>query len=415
MTISVKDNSLAILADTYASPLFLNTLVRERIPALAQGDRLREEFKRYCTGLKLLDKADALDIIAQPDSRILSNSEIFLPCLINHSDSARAEAIRIFKDKPKFRRLLSKSFPDYFFTVAKADELKDISLPSGRDYVIKPSSGLSGTGVTRIKGDKDLHDKADDLISEVRQNAGSLSSDVLSSNILSPDVLSSDILSPDILSPDRFLIEEHIKGDEIVCDAYFNSNGVPVILGIYGHPLLDEDDFRDILYYTSSDLIRKMHPRIEDLLRRLSSEMVVRNLPIHAEFRLQRNRLMPIEINPMKFGSFSLPDLTFFAFMLNPYKYYYNEQKPDWKEFLPKAEDKISYRVLSRMNVSLAEGETPDHDEFASAFPDLVGYCRLDPKRYPAFSIAFGKTEKADDLKRYLRMDFHNYISSPTK
>ena len=387
----MKDKSLAVLADTYASPLFLNTLVRERIPAFAQGDRLKEEFKRYRRDLLLLDKADALNIIAQPDSKLLLNSEIFLPCLINHGDPTKAEAIRTFKDKPEFRQLLSKSFPDYFFTEAKADELKNIDLPSGRDYVIKPSSGLSGIGVRRIKCDRDLHEMADDLLSEVGQNAESSSSD--------------------LLSPDRFLLEERIKGEEIACDAYFNSKGEPVILGIYDHPLMDEDDFRDILYYTSSDLIEKMHPRIEDFLRRLSSQMVVRNFPIHAEFRLQRNRLMPIEINPMKFGSFSLPDLTFFAFVLNPYRYYYYEQKPDWKEILSKAEDKIFYRVLSRMKATLAEGEKPDHDEFASAFPDLVGYCKLDPKRYPAFSIAFGRADKADELKRYLMIDFHDYIS----
>lgn len=391
MTISVKDKSLAVLADAYASPLFLNALVREGIPAFAKGERLIEEFKTYCRGLKLLDKADALNIIAQPDSKLLLNSEIFLPCLINHGDPTKAESIRTFKDKLKFRQFLSKSFPDYFFAEAKADELKDIDLPSGRDYIIKPSSGLSGTGVTRIRGDKDLHEKVDNLLSEVGQNARSF--------------------SPDLLNPDRFLIEEHIKGDEIACDAYFNSRGEPVILGIYDHPLLDEDDFRDVLYFTSSDLIQKMHPRIGDFLRRLSSQMVVRNFPVHAEFRLQRNRLMPIEINPMKFGSFGLPDLTFFAFMLNPYRYYYYEQKPDWKEFLPKAEDKIFYRVLSRMKAPLAEGEKPDHDEFASAFPDLVGYCKLDPERYPAFSIAFGKADRADELKRYLKVDFHDYIS----
>ncbi|MFB3764198.1 MAG: ATP-grasp domain-containing protein [Methanotrichaceae archaeon] len=392
----MKDKSLAILADTYASPLFLNTLVREGIPAFAQSDRLSEEFKRYCPELKLLDKADALNIIAQPGCKLLSNSEIFLPCLINHSDPTKAGAIMTFKDKPKFRLLLSKSFPDYFFTVAKADELRNIDLPSGRDYVIKPSSGFSGTKVTRVNSAKDLHEKVDDLLSEVRQNAESLSSDLPGPG-------------PALLSPDRFLIEEHIKGEEIACDAYFNSIGEPVILGIYDHPLLDKDDFRDILYYTSSSLVKKMHPRIEDFLRKLSSQIAVKNFPVHAEFRLQRNRLMPIEINPMKFGSFSISDLTFFAFMLNPYKYYYNEQKPDWKEVLPRAEGKIFYRVLSRMEAPLAEGEKPDHDEFAAAFPDLIGYCKLDTKRYPAFSIAFGRAEKADELKRYLKIDFRDY------
>ena len=388
--IHVKDKSLAVLEDTYASPLFLNTLIRECIPAFAKGERLIEEFKTHCQGLKLLDKIDALNIIAQPDSKLLLNSEIFLPCLIDHGDPAKADAIRIFKDKIKFRQLLSRFFPDYFFTQAEPDELGVINLPLGKNFVIKPSSGFSGIGVKGVKGTKDLHEKVDDLLSEMEQNAESFSSELLNSN--------------------RFLIEEHIKGEEIACDAYFNSIGEPVILGIYDHPQL-EDDFRDILYYTSSDLVKKMHPRIEDFLRRLSSQMAVKNFPLHAEFRLQRNRLLPIEINPMKFGSFSLPDLTFFAFNLNPYRYYYNDLKPEWKDLLSKAEDKILFRVLSRLDAKAAEGQKPDHDEFASAFPDLVGYCKLDLKRYPAFSIAFGQAYKADELKRYLRMNFNDYIS----
>lgn len=398
MMIHVKEKSLAVLADAYTSPLFLNTLVRDGIPAFAKGERLIEEFETFCHGLKLLDKPGALNIVAQPDSKLLLNSEIFLPCLIDHGDPSKAEAIRIFLDKLKFRHLLSKSFPDYFFTEARADELREISLPTGKNFVIKPSSGFSGIGVKGINGTNDLHEKADDLLSDVRRNAESLNSDLLSS--------------------DRFLIEEHIKGEEVACDAYFNSGGKPVILGIYNHPQL-ENDFRDILYYTSPSLVQKMHPRIEDFLQRLSSQVAVKNFPLHAEFRLKRNKLVPMEINPMKFGSFSLPDLTFFAFNLNPYRYYYNDVKPDWKEILSKAEDMIFFRVLSRLGTSIAGGQKPelkleiepDHDEFASIFPDLIGYCKLDLRRYPAYSIAFGRAENVEELQKYLMIDFNDYIS----
>lgn len=387
----MKDRSIALLADAYISPMFLNTLIREGIPAFAKGERLENEFKKYCPGLKILDKINALEIIAQPDSRILTNAESILTCTIRHGEPSRAEDIRIFKDKPRFRQLLSKAFPDYFFVEVEADKLKEIDLPPGKDYIIKPSSGLFGIGLRRVKNSADLKKKADELLSEVGR--------------------STDSFGPDLLSADRFLIEEYIKGEEIACDAFFNSLGEPVILGIYAHPLLDEDDFRDILYYTSAALVDRMLPRIGDFLRRLSTQMMIKNYPLHAKFRLKGNRLMPIEINPMRFGSFSLPELTFFAFGLNPYKYYYLDQKPDWNRALSQAEDKIIFRVLSRLEIPPADGQEPDHDEFASAFEDLIAYCKLDLTRYPAFSVAFGKAGNVQELQKYLDTDFKEYLT----
>jgi hypothetical protein len=52
--------------------------------------------------------------------------------------------------------------------------------------------------------------------------------------------------------------------EEYVCDAYFDANGAPVVLGIYAHPFLNEDDFRDIVYYTSQEIMRRMLPQIEN-------------------------------------------------------------------------------------------------------------------------------------------------------
>lgn len=388
----MKDRSIALLADAYISPMFLNTLIRDGIPAFAQGERLEDEFKKYCPGLKILDKANASEIIAKHDSRILTNAESLLPCTIKHGDPSKAEGTKIFNDKLRFRQLLSKSFPDYFFAEALADKLKETDLPPGKDYVIKPSLGLSGIGLRRIKDGADLKKKADELLSEVGRSA--------------------DSLGPDLLSRDRFLIEEYIRGEEIACDAFFNSLGEPVILGIYAHPLLNEDDFRDILYYTSAALVDRMLPRVGDFLRRLSSQMEIRNYPLHAEFRLKGNRLMPIEINPMRFGSFSLPELTFFAFGLNPYKYYYLDQKPDWNRALSQAEDKIIFRVLSRLEAPYRENKKPDHEEFASAFENLIAYCKLDLTRYPAFSIAFGQAGNVQELQKYLDTDFREYLTA---
>jgi hypothetical protein len=204
---------------------------------------------------------------------------------------------------------------------------------------------------------------------------------------------------------------ESVRGDEFSCDVYFNAKGKPIVLGIYAHPFLDGKDSRDIVYYTSREIVRKNLPRMEASLEGLSSESDLKNLPFHAKFRLHNGDLLPIEVDPGRFGSFSLSDLLFFAFGMNPYKQYFRSLKPDWDSALPLAEGDIFFRVLSRLPVAVPAGKKPDHEAFADTFRNLVGYCKLDTDRYPAFSIAFGRTDNLGDVKKYLEMDFKNYLT----
>ena len=204
---------------------------------------------------------------------------------------------------------------------------------------------------------------------------------------------------------------ESVRGDELSCDAYFNAKGKPVVLGIYAHPVLDGKDSREIVYYTSRKIVRKNLQRMEDSLEGLSSESDLKNLPLHAKFRQHKDNLVPIEVDPGRFGSFSISDLLFFAFGMNPYKQYFRGLKPDWDSTLSSAEDDTFFRVLSRLPVAVPAGKKPDHEAFADTFRNLVGYCKLDPDRYPAFSIAFGRTDNLGDVKKYLEMDFKNYLT----
>ncbi len=387
-----------MLTNDYVSPMLLNTLTREEVPALIRDKRLKEELERFCPSIKLLNKRVALDIISKENSRLLSNADDPLSCVIAHTaDHSKAEGLEILKDKRKFRELERSAYPDYFFIEVESGRLKEVELPQGRSYIIKPSSGLKGIGVRKVKNGKDLHKIADALVMEVKEIA--------------------DAFGRDTLSSDRFLIEEFIKGEEFACDAYISSIGEPVVLGIYAHPLRDEEDFGDIVYYTSSGIMRKMLPRVTDFLRKLSVQIGLKGIPLHAEFRLQKNRLMPIEINPLRMGRFGIPDMAFFAFRMNPYRYYYNELKPEWERILSQVGEEIFFRVLARLPESKygsregAANLSADHEGFADTFQDLVGYCKLDTKRYPAFSIAFSKTGNVGEVLKYLDMDFADYLS----
>lgn len=388
----MKENRLALLADAYTSPLLLNSLMRQRIPAFVQGERLEKELRAYCQGLILLSIEDAVKMISKHSSLILTNAEDILPFLIEHSgNKARIENIRLFKDKVRTRQFLSRIYPDYFFIEADINRLSDIELPPGREYIIKPLAGFFSIGIRKIRDKSDLAHAVEDISREIKENAGNV--------------------SPDVVSPDRFIIEEYLPGDEYACDAYFNSKGEGVVLGIYRHPFLNDEDFRDIVYYTNPELMREMLPMAESFLKMLSSERKIVNFPLHMEFRVKGDLLVPIEINPMRFGGFSLSDLTFFAYGIKANDCYFQSIKPDWDEILSKAGQETYYWVLSELH-SRTDASF-DHEEYADTFEGILAYCKLDTRRYPAFSIAFASTKNLDEALKYLSFNFEEYIEAP--
>jgi len=322
----VKKNSIALLEDSYISPLLINTLIREQVPAHAQSNRLKEELGRYYPDLILLDEDETANILAESGSLVCANSDLALSTM---------------------REILKGPFE-----VNVIDSLKDKS--------------VSGIYLSKALTDSDK--RGDEKAS--------------------------------------------IQDKDFACDAYFNVDGEPVVLGIYEHPVLEKDDSRDIVYFTSSEVMKKMLPRMKDALRKMSSSQLdLRNLPLHAKFRLQKNHLLIIEVKLRRFGSFSLSDLLFFAFGMNPYKQYFRGQKPDWDSALSLAGDDIFFRVLSRLTAVVPAGRIPDHIEYANTFQNLVGYCKLDPDRYPAFSIAFARTENLEDVRKYLSMNFGDFLT----
>jgi hypothetical protein len=384
----VKENCMALLADSYISPVLLNTLMRREVPALAENERLEKELRRFCPSLILLRREEAKAIMSKSGSLIYTSAENMLPILVGDSNNkVRNENIMLFKDKVQFRRLMSELYPDYFFAEVRSGE--DVHLPKGRSFVVKPASGLFSLGIRKVEGEEQLKQAIEEISKEIESN--------------------SHIFPPEVVSSERFLVEEYLTGDEYAFDAYFNSRSKPVVLGIYRHPLLNESDFRDVVYYTSADIMKDMLPRVEGFLKELSSHRKLKNFPLHGEFRVKDDQVMPIEINPMRFGGLSLSDLLFFAYQINPYAAYFLREEPDWNNILSKADGETCFWVDS--SIPAGQGEImPDHDEYAATFKELLGYCKLDPKRYTTFSIAFAKTKEIGEAMKYLSFNFEDYI-----
>src|SRR5262245_6539080 len=56
-------------------------------------------------------------------------------------DENRKQAVRVFKDKLAFRKLIHSFFPDFYFERCQLDELSNKKLPGDKKLVLKPVKG----------------------------------------------------------------------------------------------------------------------------------------------------------------------------------------------------------------------------------------------------------------------------------
>ncbi len=387
----MKNNSLTLLADTYISPLLIKTLTKYKIPILIQNRKLMEKLKNSVKDLIILNKNKAVRLFSKTNGVFYTNSENILPSLIkNLKNKLLIDNIQLFKNKSLTRSFLKRILPTFFFLEVEKENLGDINLQSNKAYIIKPSVGFLSIGIRKIKSIDDIDVKINEIFSEIKKYSGTFDKAVL--------------------NPNKFLIEEYITGKEFACDAYFDSNGAPVILCIFSHPFLNEDDFRDVVYYTNSEIMYKMLPIVEEFLHKLSSLKKITNFPFHMEFRFYKNQVVPIEINPMRFAELSLADLPFFAFGINSYEYYFLKKKPDWDKILLRIGKENFFFVLGRVPEKLPDKKRPDHKKFKDTFKNLIEYYILDYRKYPVFAVAFGKTNNISETLKYLNFDFSNYF-----
>jgi len=251
--------SVYIGSDTYISPLLIKTLAKHKVPILSQNKKLTERLRDFTEDLIILRKNESNKLFLKSNSLIYTSSEDALPFLLkNSNDQSLIRGIKLFKNKSQMRLLLKKFFPDFFFLEVEKEKLKDVDLPSDKTYIIKPSVGFFSICIRKIKNKKDLNEKIDGMFSEIEKY--------------------SKMFDINVINSDKFLIEEYLTGKEFACDAYFDSKGVPVILCISLHPFLNEDDFRDIVYYTSSRIMYEMSPKERARTRVLINTLLV--LPI---------------------------------------------------------------------------------------------------------------------------------------
>ncbi len=332
------------------------------------------------------------NLIIKAGDKIYVPTESALEIILEKSeDTIFTNAVNMLKDKHKFRYLMRNLYPDFFFTKTTIDELKNIKLDRDKKYIVKPTKGFFGTAVKELNRDTNIFEMIKEIRYELEEN--------------------SRYFSDSILSKNELIIEQFVEGEEYAVDMYFNKHGAPEIMNIYHHPLPDKNEYFHVLYYTNKEIFAKFYDRLKAIFIEMNQHLNITNFPIHAEFKLENDILIPIEMNPLRYGGFGLSDLTYHAFGFNPFNAFFSNYKPNWEKIWNIKNENHFGWVLGYNGTDIdVETHTPNDEAYLHYLGDTLHYVEIDHKENPVFSIAYVKDNCSASLQRLLKTEFNDFF-----
>jgi len=382
----------------YVSDFFKMTVRDNGIPVV--GTDIAKELDLY-SGTKVISEDRAIEMAQESDNLIIyTTSENSIGWISNHlAFSNLPGKIELFKDKLKFRELTRSIFPNFYFKSVRVKDLKKIQfseLPI--PFIIKPAVGFMSMGVYKVSNFEEWNNTIDSIITEIDQIK--------------------DLYPVEVLDTSSFIIEQCINGDEFAVDAYYNSVGEPVILNILNHTFSSDTDVSDRVYISSKKVIESNLKEFTEFAERIGNLAGVKNFPVHIELRRDNDgTLLPIEVNPMRFGGWcTTADISFLAYGFNPYLYYYSQKKPNWSELLKGKEGKLFCIIVLDNSTGIAIDEITsfNYEKLLSKFEKPIELRKIDFQKYPVFGFLFTETRENNfiELKNILDSDLNEFIST---
>jgi len=382
----------------YISNFFKKTVSDNGIPVV--GTEMAKNLSLY-DSTELISETRAVEMAQNLDDlRVYTTSENAIGWIAEHlAVTGLPEKIDLFKNKLKFRELTASIFPDFYFKAVRVEDLEKIvfsQLPL--PFIIKPAVGFFSMGVYKVLNSAQWAQTRDLIRAEIEHVT--------------------DLYPKAVLDTHSFIIEQCINGEEFAVDAYYNAKGEPVILNILAHVFSSETDVSDRIYITSKKIIENNIEEFTVFAEKIGTLSGVKNFPVHIELRRDNDgTLLPIEVNPMRFGGWcSTPDMSFFAYGFNPYLYYYSQKKPDWPKILKGKEGKLFSIIVLDNSTGFAADEIIafDYEKLLSGFEKPIELRKLDYKTYPVFGFLFTETREDNfmELKNILNSDLKEFVST---
>jgi ATP-grasp domain-containing protein len=383
----------------YISDFFKKTVRDHEIPVV--GTETAKEIGLY-DGTKIISEERAVEMAQEQNGlAIYTTSENAIGWLAKHfAFSDLPEKIELFKDKLKFREMTKSIFPQLYFREVRVEDLQELQLDGeiSFPFIIKPSIGFFSMGVYKVANSEEWKDTVASIYTEIDQIK--------------------DLYPEEVLDTSSFIIEQCINGEEFAIDAYYNAAGEAVVLSIFRHSFSSDADVSDRVYTTSKEIVENNVEEFTEFTAKIGALAGVKNFPVHIEVRREEDgTLLPIEVNPMRFGGWcTTADMTFHAYGFNPYLYYYSQQQPDWSELLQGKEGAL-FSLIVLDNSTGKDGseiQSFDYEKLLAGFEKPLELRKIDYTSYPVFGFLFTETgeDNLSELKNILDSDLNEFITT---
>jgi hypothetical protein len=202
---------------------------------------------------------------------------------------------------------------------------------------------------------------------------------------------------------DEMILEEFIDGEEYAVDMFYNSQGEVVITDITHHPLPHKQAYFHSIYYTSAQIFKDFYAPLKQFFQDFNQHLGLRNFPIHAEFKGTPQKLLPIEMNPLRFGGFGLADLPFYMTGLNPFKAFFSDEQINWENFWNGHPTEHYAWVLGYKGTEIIDTQViPNHQKFKDYLGKILHYTPVDHLKHPVFAMAYvelSDSKRVDEIK----------------
>ena len=385
---------MIIIEKPYASEFLIDTVVQNDWRVLENNAIKEAEIEEGA--FEMIPSETAKNYyLTQEYPLIYSNSENAISWVLqNLPESNLSNYIRFCKDKAEFREAMKEMYPDFYFKAVELDELKNMSAESVKfPVILKPAVGFLIFGVHTIKDAKEWKEVIDKLDKEMRMAAFMYPNHVINSS--------------------KFLIEELIEGEEYAVDAYYDRDGEPVILNIFQHPFCSSSDVSDRIYLMSTGIMIKYMAKFGLLLREIGHLKNIKNFPMHIELRVTKDdKIIPIEINPMRFAGWCTTDVAKYAWGINVYECFFEQRKPDWNTILANSGKDVFYFSMAEVPSNQDRGKIKgfEYERFLSNYSNVLEVRRINFKENPLFAIIFGSTKSKDEVLKILSLKTADYV-----
>ncbi len=382
---------MIILEEPYVSQTLLNYLTEHQIPILK--NQYAEKVFPANPKLNLIERDTFAALYHKNDNPALySVSEYALEDVFNTIKNPELNRqINLLKDKAAFRRACRNMYPDFVFEEVSYEALfafdtQKLKFP----VVLKPSVGFLSAGVYTILSKTDW----DNALKDIEQNFTELAA-------LFPEV---------VVQKAAFIIESYIKGTEYAVDVFFK-NKEAAIVNIFEHPFVSKTDVSDRFYKTNKAIFDQYLDIFRDHFNELNKYLDLDNIPVHIELRVDEGKIIPIEINPLRFTGLCLNDIHYFITGKHPVSYYLEQTTPNYAEMWHGRED---------VNYCFSIFEIPKHpetsaalrEEIKSLYSKILEFRAVDQSNLKINAFVFSQSNSKgtiDEAQKVLNFDVNHF------